>query len=148
MFQTSDIPVLALALAPALAESGIVYRTSDIDIGRPISLWEILVSLCLKAPNSHWCRPSNHFFHRHRKLELCFYFHTISRAAAQGQDEFLLISILFSYLFAIFVNQFSYYTLCKNEIVVPLFSVCLSMCKKKIRSDYLILKKKCFKFET
>ena len=40
MFQKSDIPALslaiaqALALALALAESGIIYRTSNIDIGR------------------------------------------------------------------------------------------------------------------
>ena len=52
------------------------------------------------------------------------FLHTISRAAARGQDnELLLISILLFYLFAFFVNQFSY-TFCKNQIVVPLFPVC------------------------
>ena len=55
---------------------------------------------------------------------MCVFLHTISQAAARGQDEFLLISILLSYLFAFFVNQFSYYTFCKNEIVASLFSVC------------------------
>ena len=64
------------------------------------------------------------FFYRRGKLELCF-LHTISRAAARGQDnELLLIYILLFYLFAFFANQFSYYTFCKNEIVVPLFPVC------------------------
>ena len=38
LYPTSDIPALALTLALALdlAESGIVYQTSDIDIGRQI----------------------------------------------------------------------------------------------------------------
>ena len=71
-----------------------------------------------------------------------FFLHTISRAAAIGQDnEFLLISILLSYLFACFVNHFSYYTFYKNEIVVPIFSVCFIHMQKKIRSDYKILQK-------
>ena len=42
--------------------------------------------------------------------------HTISRAAARGQhNELLLISILLFYLFALFVNQFSYYMFCWRE---------------------------------
>ena len=42
--------------------------------------------------------------------------HTISRAAARGQhNELLLISILLFYLLAFFVNQFSYYMFCWRE---------------------------------
>ena len=81
------------------------------------------------------------FFFRRRSWSSGF-LHTFISAAARGQDnEFLLISILLSYLFPFFVNQFSYYMFCKNEIVVPLFPYASSLFKKEIRSDYLILQK-------
>ena len=65
------------------------------------------------------------FFSTYAESWSSSFLHTISRAAARGQDnELLLISILLFYLFAFFVNQFSHYTFCKNQIVVPLFPVC------------------------
>ena len=90
------------------------------------------------------------FFYRHGKLELCvFFLHTFSQATARGQDEFLLISILLSYLFAFFVNQFSYYTFCKNEIVASLFSVCFIRVQERYSFRLFDSAKKIFlKFET
>ena len=55
---------------------------------------------------------------------LLFFCTTLVEPLLKDKTISLLISILLIYLFAYFVNQFSCYAFCKNEIVVLLFSVC------------------------
>ena len=73
-------------------------------------------------------------FYRCGTWSSVFFLHTISRAAARGQDnEFLLISILLFYLFSFW-----------SALIYHMYPCA----KKIIPSDYLILKKKISKLET